>query len=72
MRKATGRKPHQSIRSKTLAWVPEFAVEDLPSAQLKPGRTFPWAENSDDDGNKNSKLHFIIVVMVLFSNDKIN
>ena len=35
--------------------VPEFAVQDLPSAELQPrflrlqGRTCPWAEHSDDD-----------------------
>ena len=35
--------------------VPEFAVEDLPSAELQPRflrlqwRSCPWAEHSDDD-----------------------
>ena len=43
-----------SIIGKTAAWVPEFAVKDLPSAELQPGslrlqcRTSPWAEDSDD------------------------
>ena len=44
-----------SIPGKTAALVPEFAVEDLPSAELQPKflrlqwRTCPWVEHSDDD-----------------------
>ena len=47
--------PHLFIPGKTEALVPEFAVEDLPSAELQPWflllhwRTCPWAEHSDDD-----------------------
>ena len=43
------------IPGKTAALVPEFAVEDLPSAELPPGflclqrRTWPCAEHCDDD-----------------------
>ena len=50
-----GKLPHLFIPSKTAALVPEFAVEDLPSAELQPmflrlyGRTYPWAEHSDND-----------------------
>ena len=36
MRKATGSYRTYSIPGKTAALVPEFAVEDLPSAELKP------------------------------------
>ena len=44
-----------SIPGKTAALVPEFAVEDLPSAELQPwflclqSRTCPWVEHSDND-----------------------
>ena len=44
-----------SIPGKAAALVPEFAVEDLPLAELQPRflrlqwRTCPWAEDSDDD-----------------------
>ena len=44
-----------SVPGKTAALVPEFAVEDLPSAELEPRflhlqwRTCPWTEHSDDD-----------------------
>ena len=47
-----------SISGKTAALLPEFAVEDLPSAELEPRflhlqrRTCPWAEPSNDDDNK--------------------
>ena len=46
--------PIQSL-VKTAGLVPEFAVEDLPSAELQPWflrlqwRNCPWAEHSDDD-----------------------
>ena len=46
---------HLFIPGKTAALVPEFAVEDLPSAELQPWflhlqwRTCPWAEHSDDE-----------------------
>ena len=36
MRKATGRYRTYSIPGKSVALVPEFAVEDLPSAELQP------------------------------------
>ena len=36
MRKATGSSRTYSIPGKTTALVPEFAVEDLPSAELQP------------------------------------
>ena len=47
--------PHLFIPCKTATLVSEFAVEDLPSAELQPWflllqwRTCPWAERSDDD-----------------------
>ena len=47
--------PTYSIPGKTAALVPEFAVEDLPLAELLPRflhlqwRTCPLAEQSDDD-----------------------
>ena len=53
VRKAT--ESINSIPGKTAALVPEFAVEDLPSAELQPmflrlqWRTCPWAEHDDDD-----------------------
>ena len=49
-----------SIPGKTAALVPEFAVEDLPSAELQPRFprlqwwTSPWAEHSDDDDDDDS------------------
>ena len=55
MRKATGSYCTYSIPGKTAALVPEFAVKDLPSAELQPRflrlqwRTCPRAEHSDDD-----------------------
>ena len=54
-RKATGNYRTYSITGKTAASVPEFAVEDLPSAELQARflhfhlRTCPWAEYSDHD-----------------------
>ena len=50
-----GKLRHLFIPGKTAALVPEFAVEDLLSAELQPWflrlqwRTCPWAEHSDDD-----------------------
>ena len=47
--------PHLFIPDKTAALIPEFAVEDLLSAEVQPWflrlqwRTCPWAEYSDDD-----------------------
>ena len=55
MRKATGSYHTYSIPGKTAALVPEFAVEDLASAELQhrflrlQRRTYPWTEHSDDD-----------------------
>ena len=52
---SNGKLPHLFIPSKTAAFVPEFAVEDLPldrTATLVPafaGKACPWAEHSDDD-----------------------
>ena len=49
-----------SIPGKTAALVPEFAVEDLPSAKLEPGflrlqrRTCPWAKHTDGDDDPTS------------------
>ena len=46
---------HLFIAGKSTALVPEFAVEDMPSAELQPWflclqwRTCPWAEHSDED-----------------------
>ena len=47
-----GKLPHLFILSKTATLIPEFAVEDLASAELQPRflhlqwRTCPWAEHS--------------------------
>ena len=55
MRKTTGSYRTYSIPGKPAALVPEFAVEDLPSAELQSRfvrlqwRTCPWAEYSVDD-----------------------
>ena len=55
MRKATGNYRTYLIPCKTAALVPEFAVEDLSSAELQPWflrlqrSTCPWVEHSDDD-----------------------
>ena len=55
MRKATGSYRTYSVPGKTAALVPEFAVEDLPSAELQhrflQRRTCPWAEHSNDNGD---------------------
>ena len=57
MRKTTGSYHTYSIPGKTPVLVPEFAVEVLPSAELQPRflrllrRTYPWAENTDDDSS---------------------
>ena len=57
---SNGKLPHIFIASKTAALFPEFAVEDLPLAELQPWflrlqwRTCPCAEHSDnDDSNCN-------------------
>ena len=48
------------IQSLVNGLVPEFAVEDLPSAELQPRflrlqyRTCPWAGHSDDDDDDNN------------------
>ena len=53
--KATGSYRTYLITGKTAALVPEFAVKDLPSAELQPRflrlqwRTSHWAEHSEDD-----------------------
>ena len=53
MHKATGSYCTYSIPGKTAALVPEFTVEDLPSAELQPRflrlqcRICPWAEHTD-------------------------
>ena len=55
MRKVTGRYRTYSIPGKTADLVSEFAVEDLPSAELQPRflglqcRICPCSEPSDDD-----------------------
>ena len=55
VRKATGNYRAYSIPGKYAALVPEFAVEELFSAELQrrflrlQWRTFPWAEHPDDD-----------------------
>ena len=57
---SNGKLPHLFIPSKTATLVPEFAVEDLPSAELQPRlirmqwRTCLWVERSDDDGQNKS------------------
>ena len=53
MRKATESYRTLSIPGKDATWVPEFAVEDLTSAELLPRflrlqrRTYLWAEHTD-------------------------
>ena len=55
MRKAKGSYPTYSIAGESVTLVPEFAVEDLPSAELQPRflrlqeYSSVWAEHSDDD-----------------------
>ena len=55
MQKATGSYCTYSIPIKSAVLVPEFAVEDLPPAELQPRflrlqwMTCPWAEHDDDD-----------------------
>ena len=50
-----GKQRDAAAPSKTAAWIPELAVEDLPSAELRPWflslqcRTSSWVEYSDDD-----------------------
>ena len=57
VRKGTGSYRTYSIPGKTAGLIPEFAVEDLSSAELQPRllrlmwRTCPWAEYSDEDFN---------------------
>ena len=64
VRKATGSYRTYSIPGKTATLFPEFAVEDLPLAELQPmflrlqWRTCPWAEHSDDD------YYFYIIVII--------
>ena len=54
-RKETGNYFVYSIPAKTAALVPEFAVDDLPSAELQPmflhlqWRTYSWSEYCDDN-----------------------
>ena len=48
MRKATGNYHTYSIRGNTATLVPEFAMEDLPSAELQP-RFLRLQEQSFDD-----------------------
>ena len=50
MRKATGSYRTYSVPGKTATLVPEFAVEDLPSAELRP--RVLRAEHSDDIRHK--------------------
>ena len=55
VRKATESYRTYSIPGKTAALVPEFALDDLPSAELQPRflrmkrMTCPWVEHDDDD-----------------------
>ena len=50
---SNGKLPHLFNPGKTAALVPEFAIEDLPSAELQPRllrlqrRTCPWTEHTD-------------------------
>ena len=52
---SNGKLPHLFVPGKTAGLVPEFAVEDLTSAELQPWflrlqcRLCPWKELSDDD-----------------------
>ena len=74
---SNGTLPNLSIPSKTAAWVPEFAVEDLPSAELQcrslrlQWRSCPWAEHTDSDDDDTSNLmrmeHLEICILNLIS-----
>ena len=65
---SNGKLPRLFILRKTAAWVPEFAVEDLPSSRTAVSipefavnnlPTCPWTECSDVyDGNKQCKIDF--------------
>ena len=70
-----GKLPYLFILGKTAALVPEFAVEDLPSAELQPRflclqwRTCPWAEHSDVDDYMYLKIILLLtknVTIVIF------
>ena len=60
--KSNGNLPHLSIPSKTAAWVPELAVEDLPlsrTAALAPEfatKDLAWAEDYDDDDDDDDDM----------------
>ena len=61
VRKETGSYRTYSVPGKTAALVPEFAVKDLPSAELQSRfqrlqwRTCPWAEHCDEDKSQRNK-----------------
>ena len=63
--------PHLCIPGKTAALVPEFTVEDVPSAELQPWflrlqrKTCPWAEHSDDADD--DLLVFKIMFLINFN-----
>ena len=70
---SNGKLPHLFIPGKTVTLVPEFAVVDLPSAELQPlflrlqWRTCPWAEPSDVDDDDDDDLLFTIIIIILLS-----
>ena len=61
---------------KTAALIPEFVVEDLPSAELQPRflrlqwRTYTWAQHSDDDDDDDDSIKYkhsnFIMKMIYF------
>ena len=69
---SNGKLPHLFIPSKTAALVSEFAVEDLPSAELQPRflglqcRACPWAEHSDDDDD----MYIVHSLNEIYNRDK--
>ena len=70
MRKATGSYRTYSIPGKTVALVPDFAVEVLPfgrTAALVPAlavNELPWVEHSDDDDDDDDILYIHIVILI--------
>ena len=68
MRKVTGSYRTYSMPGKTAVLVREFAMEDLPSAELQTrflclqGRTCPWAEHSDDDVVPTYNMNFNMII----------
>ena len=70
---SNGKLPHLFIPAKTAALLAEFAVEDMPSAELQlwflrlKWRTWPWAEHSDgDDDDEDEYVLYMSFKEILF------